>query len=515
MMPAITTIPAAEQEAKLLRMAAYARTSSDSADQQHSYAAQVKYYTEYIGSHPDWILTEIYTDEGLTGTRDDKREEFQRMLADCQRGKIDRILVKSVSRFARNTSDCLTAIRLLKSLGVTVFFEKENLDSANMGDEFILTMHGMAAQDESLTISSNVRWAARKRMADGTFLSGSTPYGYRLQGRELVICEPEAAIVRKIYNWYLSGMGKQAIVNRLNRECPEKRWYMTGVNYILGNPHYIGDALFQKKFSTGTLPYRRLKNEGQLPQYYVEGYNVPIISAEDYNAVQRLRKQRETKGHGPEGRHLLSGKLRCACGSNFRRLVIRGEVYWGCRRHNNAADSCPVMALPESLIYAAFISLANKLAVHRAYILTPMLIQLEQMQARHSGTQQKIYEVDKKIALLNNQSHTIAKLHNKGILDSADFAAQSGRVSQQVNALRAERRRLLREDENNDDIADLRALDDAVAIIEETQTTFNENLFAEIVQNITAVSHTELRFCLLGGLELTEIIERRERRRAA
>jgi len=515
-MPRITTIPAGIEHAPaLLRMAAYARTSSDSSDQQHSYAAQVKYYTEHVGSHPEWVLTEIYADEGLTGTSAEKREDFQRMLADCKRGKIDRILCKSVSRFSRNTSDLLTALRLLKSYGVTVLFQKENLDTANMGDEFVLTMHGMAAQDESLTISSNQRWATRKRMADGTFLPGSAPYGYRIQGRELVVHEPEAGIVRQIYQWFLSGMGKQAIVNRLGREHPEKRWHMTGVDYILGNSHYIGDALFQKNFNTGTLPYRKLKNEGQLPQYYVEGYNAPIISAGDYHAVQRLRKAREIKGHGPEGRRPLSGKLRCACGSLFRRKIIRGEVYWGCRGHYDAIDSCPMLELSESLIYDAFTALVNKLAAHRAYILTPMLGQLEQMQARHSGTQQKVYEVDKKIAELNGQSHTIARLHNKGILDSSDFTAQTGRVSQQVNALRAERRRLLREDENNDALAALRALDDTLAAIEETQTAFNEDLFAEIVLGIAAVSQTELRFRLRGGLELTETIERRKRRDAA
>lgn len=149
-MPAITTIPAAEQERKQLRMAAYCRVSSDSADQLNSYAAQVKNYTQYIAGHPDWIIVDIYADEGLTGTRADKREEFQRMLADCKRGKIDRILVKNVSRFARNTSDCLTAIRLLKSLGVTVLFEKESLDTANMKGEFELTMQGMVAQAESM-----------------------------------------------------------------------------------------------------------------------------------------------------------------------------------------------------------------------------------------------------------------------------------------------------------------------------------------------------------------------------
>ena len=512
-MAQITTIHAGTEHAKtLLRMAAYARTSSDSCDQQHSYAAQVKYYTEYIGSRPEWVLTEIYADEGLTGTSADQREEFQRMLTDCKRGKIDRILVKSVSRFARNTSDCLTAIRLLKSLGVTVLFQKENLDTANMGDEFILTMHGMAAQDESLTISGNVRWAARKRMANGTFLPGHTAYGYRLQGREYVVHEPEAVIVRKIFSWFLIGMGKQAIVNRLNREHPEKRWYIAGVSYILCNPHYIGDVLFQRKFSTGTLPYRELKNEGQLPQYYVEGYNIPIISAEDYQAAQRLQKQRETKGHGSEVRHLLSRKLYCACGSLFRRKIIGDEVYWECRRHNNSTDSCPMLEIPESLVFAAFIALINKLTAHRAYILTPMLSQLEQMQARYSGTRQKVYDVDKKIAALNDQSHTVARLHNKGILDSSDFAAQTGRVTQQVNALRAERRRLLHEDENNDALADLRALDEAIDMIEETQTIFDEDLFAEIVEDITMVSPTKLRFRLLGGPELTETIERRGRR---
>ena len=513
--PTITTIPAVEQEAKLLRMAAYARTSSDSTDQQHSYAAQVKHYTEFIGRNPKWILADIYADEGLTGTDADKREDFQRMIADCKRGKIDRILVKSISRFARNTSDCLSVFRLLRSLGVTVFFERENLDTAHMTDEFVLTMHGMAAQEESLTISSNLRWATRKRMSNGTFIPGSAPYGYQLVDSKLVIHEPEAVIVRKIFNWYLSGQGIQSIMIRLNIEHPEKRWHRAGIEYILSNAHYIGDALFQKKFSTGTLPYRKLINRGQLPQYYVEEYNEPIISAEDFQAVQRLREQRATQGYGHERRHPLSGKLRCACGSGFRRRIVRDTVKWDCKNHMLSTADCPMKALPESLIYNAFTAMINKLASHRAYILTPMIAQLEQMQTRHSGTQQKVYELDRQIAELNTQSHTIARLHSKGILDSADFAAQTSRVNQQVSALRSERNRLLREDENNDALADLRALDDALSAVTETQTTFNESLFADIVQGITAVSLTELRFRLLGGLELTETIYRQERRRAA
>ena len=513
--PTITIIPAIEQEAKLLRMAAYCRTSSDSTDQQHSYAAQVKHYTEFISRNPNWILADIYADEGLTGTEADKRDDFQRMIADCKRGKIDRILVKSISRFMRNTSDCLSAIRLLRSLGVTVFFEKENLDTAHMTDEFVLTMHGMAAQEESLSISSNLRWVTRKRMANGTFIPGSTPYGYRLVDGKLAINEPEAMIVREIFNWYLSGQGIQSIMIRLNTEHPEKRWHRAGIEYILSNAHYIGDALFQKKFSTGTLPYRKLINKGQLPQYYVEEYNEPIISAEDFQAVQHLREQRATQGHGHEGRHPLSGKLRCACGSGFRRRTVRDTIKWDCKNHMLNATNCSMKALAESQVYSAFTDMVNKLASHRAYILTPMIAQLEQMQSRHSGTQQKVYELDKQIAELNTQSHTIARLHSKGILDSADFASQTSRVNQQVTALRSERSRLLREDENNDALADLRALDDALSAVIETQTAFDESLFADIVQSITAVSLTALRFRLLGGLELTETIQRQERGRVA
>lgn len=514
-MPAITTIPAAIQVPTQLRMAAYCRVSSDSTDQLNSYAAQVRHYTEFINGNPDWILIDIFADEGLTGTEANKREEFQRMLADCRRGKIDRILCKSVSRFARNTSDCLTAIRLLKNLGVTVFFEKERLDTAEMSGEFLLTMHGMAAQDESLSISSNLRWATRRRMADGTFVAGSTPYGYRLQERELVIYEPEAEIVRKIFAWYLAGMGRSAIVNRLRKEHPDDGWQDGRVRYILQNERYIGDALFQKNFSTGALPYRKLINRGQLPQYYVDDYNAPIISAEDFHAAQELFRQRKGSfGKIPAGRYPLSRKITCQCGATFRRRVVNGIVSWECRRHNRHPGECPLPPIAETLIYNAFTAMANKLASYRSYILAPLLAQLEQMQARHSGAQQKTYELDKQVADLTAQCHTIARLHSKGIiLDTADFAAQTGRVNQQVNVLRTERRRLLREDEENDCLADLRTLDEALSAVEETQIVFDETLFAEIVLGITAASLTELRFRLLGGLELMETIEQRERRR--
>jgi len=235
---------------------------------------------------------------------------------------------------------------------VTIFFEKENLDTANMKGEFELTMHGMAAQGESMSISGNLRWVTRKRMAGDTFLPGHTPYGYRLQGREHVIYEPEAAIVRRIYAWYLSGMGRLAIVNRLRREYPDDNWQECRVNYVLRNEHYIGDALFQKQFNTGSLPYRQLRNHGQLPQYYVEGYNEPIISAEDFHAAQRLLALRkEATPQTIRVDYPLSRKLKCRCGSYFRRRMIHQTASWECRTHNTRSSDCGMKPIPEATIY--------------------------------------------------------------------------------------------------------------------------------------------------------------------
>ena len=195
------------QEKGPLRVAAYCRVSSDSTDQLHSYAAQIKYYTETIGQHPDWVLADSYADEGLSGVKIDKREDLQRLVADCRKGKVDRVLVKAVSRFARNVYDSLALTRLLKSYGASVYFEEQEIDTAEMTDEFLLTMRSVAAQGESMTISNNMRWHYREKMESGDFVGTVPAYGYRLVNRTLEIYEPEAQVVRRIFVLYLSGMG--------------------------------------------------------------------------------------------------------------------------------------------------------------------------------------------------------------------------------------------------------------------------------------------------------------------
>ena len=197
-MAEITVIPAAERSEEVIRTAAYARVSSDSKDQLNSFAAQIRYYSELLKDSTNAVLVEIYADEGITGTSAEKRNEFQRLMKDCRKGKIDRILTKSLSRFARNTKDCLEAVRELKSLGVSVYFEKENLDTAEVSTEMLLTMYSVFAQEESLSISKNCRMGIQKRMLDASYVPNTAPYGYRKIDGKFVICDYEAEIVKQI-----------------------------------------------------------------------------------------------------------------------------------------------------------------------------------------------------------------------------------------------------------------------------------------------------------------------------
>lgn len=217
-MPQVKVIPPIAEQAKKLRIAAYARVSSDSADQRNSFATQVDYYTSYIQSEDEWEFAGLYADEAVTGTTADKRDDFQRLLEDCRAGKIDRILVKSISRFARNTLDCIQAVRELKQFGVAVEFEKENIDTGNMGSEMLLSILGAAAQEESLSISKNLKWSYRRRMKSGDFITSKAPLGYFFTNNTLVPNPQEVPIVEYIFKSYLAGKSLEEIAADFNEE---------------------------------------------------------------------------------------------------------------------------------------------------------------------------------------------------------------------------------------------------------------------------------------------------------
>ncbi len=298
----VTEIPPAITKAdiKQRRAAAYARVSTDHDDQLTSYAAQVKYYTSYIKSRNDLTFVKVYTDEGVTGTSTAHRSGFKQMIKDALSGKIDLIITKSVSRFARNTIDLLSSIRLLKEHGVECFFEKENIHTFDARGEMLLTIMAGIAQEESRSISENCKWGQRKRFSDGKF---TVPFkrflGYdRGEDGSLVVNEEQAAIVREIYELFLGGATPYAIAKKLtadNVPTPggKKTWSRNVVKSILTNEKYKGDALLQKVFTEDYLTKRKKKNKGEVSQYYVEGSHEPIIPPKIFDEVQAELERRK------------------------------------------------------------------------------------------------------------------------------------------------------------------------------------------------------------------------------
>lgn len=517
-MPTVKTLlPKQKCEEKLIRVAAYCRVSNDSTDQQHSFAAQVKHYTEFIGENPKWSLADIYADEGITGTSMNRRDEFNRMIADCKRGKIDRIITKSVSRFARNTVDCLNTVRMLSGLGVSVMFEKEHIDTAKMSSEILLAMAGTQAQDESISISGNMRWSYEKRMKSGEYIGSYTPYGYDFINGSLVINESEAEIVRKIFDMYLHGIGKLKIAQYLNenkviRKCGYTTWYHFTIHYILNNERYIGDALLQKNFTTESIPFQKKKNHGERPMYYVENSHPPIITREQFAVVKSIQKMRKTIRN--EREYPLSKLLICNdCGHTYRKVNNTRYAYWECSYWSSGKSiSCNHIRIDETDIYATLIRMVNILRENYDSILKPMIKSLEELQIKVNGTQHKVYEIDKAMSEVNNQIHLLSQLQLQGILDPSDFAAQSNELSNKVYQLRAERMKLLRQNNNDDNLLKLKEAAETIACMDEELTEYDEDLIRSIVEKIIVKSSTEIEIHLFGGLIITEHLPSKKRR---
>lgn len=500
---------------EMIRLAAYCRVSSDSADQLHSFATQIRYYKDYEKTHPQYKLVDIYADEGLTGTSLEKRDEQKRLIRDCKKGKIDRVIVKSVSRFARNTQELLAMIRSLKEAGVSIYFEEQDIDTDKLNMEMIVTFPGMAAQQESESISGNMRWSYKKRMESGDFNCCTPAYGYDRSDGQLVINQAEADVIRRIFDMYLQGMGMQAIASRLASEkVPRKygyqKWSYLTVRYILNNERYIGDALLQKKYTTDTLPFKQKLNHGERTQYYVENANPPIISKEIFERVQALQKARKQCPH-EKTRYPLSGILRCPdCGRTFRRQLTRGITYWLCSGASSGDTNCIRRRVQEESVYEAFSAILDKLKALRKPLLESLIQNIEEMQSQVGVNSGRIAEIDTQIANLAAQNLVVTRLHTNGVLGTADFATQSNEINAKIMALRSERKKKLKEDECDEQLDELRELDGYLEDYEPTDT-FQKELFGQIVKSIRVENNAQITFILMGGVELTESILERGR----
>lgn len=501
--------PYQPQSDALEKVAAYCRVPTDSSDQLNSYHTQIGYYTNFIAQHPGWELVDIYADEGITGTSLEKRDEFKRMLADCRSGKITRILVKSVSRFARNTLELIETTRGLKDLGVVVVFEEQGIDTAQMLGEMQLTLLAMAAQEESTSISKNMRWSIQKRMDAGTYLGNTAPYGYRLENGQLKIEETEATVVRRIFEMRLSGMGQVAITQELNRKRIQPRdgkpWTVYRVRYILSNERYIGDSLFQKKYIADPLSHKSVRNHGERDQYYIHDTHEAIISRENFQKVQEsFQNQSPRRSKTP---HLFVHRILCPqCGCHYRYIRSSGKPYWGHASQSEIEPSCKDIRLPEESIQAAFVNLLGKLHTHSDAILSPTLSLLEEIAARQERGNAKLYELNTALADLNEKTHTLQRLHNKGFIEDADFREQSDALASQRKKLSDQRPQAIHGSKALETLDKLRELQRQLDTLPEFPWEFDIDQFDQLVEKIVPLSKTELLFKLKCGLEFKEVL---------
>lgn len=344
------------------RVAAYARVSSDKDAQLHSLSAQISYYNSYIGSREDWEFAGVYADEALTGTKDN-RPEFQRMLADCRDGKIDMIITKSITRFARNTVTLLATIRELRDLGIDVYFEKENIHTLSADGELMIPLLAAYAQEESYNVSENQKWRIRRMFEQGRPNTGRM-LGYRLKNDVLQIVPEEAEIVKMIFNDYLSGMGKNAIMKKLVRmgvpTLSGGQWRESTVLGILTNEKYTGDMLLQKTYRLDHISKKVMVNRGEKRKYFVENSHEPIIDKDTFAKVQQelARRAEKFQPNAPfSSEYPFTGLIRCGfCGGYFRRKIANaGSKYakpvWICNTFNTyGKDICSAQQIPEKIL---------------------------------------------------------------------------------------------------------------------------------------------------------------------
>jgi len=356
------------QTMQKLRVAAYARVSTEQDEQESSYEAQVDFYTHYINSNPDWEFVKVFADRGITGTNTKNREEFNQMVELALNGGIDLILTKSISRFARNTVDTLQTVRKLKAVGVEVIFEKENLHTFDPKCEVMLTIMSSLAQEESRSISENVRWGKRKSMQDGNvYMAYSHFLGYKKgeDGRPEIV-EEEAKIVRMIYQMFLDGNTIRSIAESLTKQgistpSGKEKWSVSTVKSILSNEKYRGDALLQKTYTVDYLTKEVRKNDGEVRQFFVENSHEAIINPETFDQVQEMLEHIHKRRSKIRTKHPFAGKIVCGdCGEFFGHKVWRirstGEHYnvWYCNHKYDGETRCATPYFKENDICAAF-----------------------------------------------------------------------------------------------------------------------------------------------------------------
>ena len=484
---------AKEEERPKLRVAAYCRVSTDSDEQATSYETQVAHYTEYIKKNPEWEFAGIFADDGISGTNTKKREDFNRMIEECMNGSIDMIITKSISRFARNTLDCLKFIRQLKEKNIPVYFEKENINTMDAKGEVLLTIMASLAQQESQSLSQNVKLGIQYRYQQGHVQVNHNRFlGYtKDENGQLIIEEDEAKVVKRIYREYLEGASLKEIGKGLEADgiltgAGKKKWRPETIQKILRNEKYIGDALLQKTYTVDFLNKKRVKNTGIMPQYYVEGSHEPIIPRDIYMRVQEEMLRRANLHSGQErkkrvysSKYALSSIVYCSkCGEIYRRIQWNAHgkryVVWRCcTRVENGPDACDADTIKEEELQNAVVQAINKALGKRDSMKDILAANIETVLTEVDGI--SMDEIDARLEELQKELLKVA--NSKGNYDSiTDEIYRLRELKQSAMVDSAEREGLkLRIDEMR------QFLDEQT----ESITEYDEQLTRRLIEKIT------------------------------
>ena len=504
-------------EKKILRVAAYCRVSTDSDAQLESLETQKKHYESYITSHRDWKLVGIYFDEGITGTKAEKRPRLMRLIADCKAKKIDFVITKSISRFSRNTTDCLEIVRTLLNLNIPIYFEKENLNTGSMESELFLSILSSMAEEESTSISENNKWSAKKRFENGTYKLSYAPYGYCLVNGKLTIDKTQAEIVKRIFTELLSGKGTEAIAKILNQEqiSSQKggRWTSASIRGIIANEKYTGDCIFQKTYTDSN--FNRHKNNGTLDRYYISEHHEAIISHDDFNAANALIEQRANEKGIKRGskkyqqRYAFSGKIICnKCGNTFRRRIHTSTygsyTAWVCNTHLADRKKCSMLFIKDADIKLAFSTMLNKLIYGYRFVLTPYLKALQENTG--DDVLLKIQHLEALLEQNAEQRETLHKLMGQGYIDQVLFAQENNTLLSLANDYRTEIEAL-----NRSITGDSTKVYETERLIHfckygEMLQEYRDDLFELFTDHIQVYSRQKVGFTLRCGLTFQEKI---------
>jgi len=496
----VTVIPARKHTRKSkndekpkLRVAAYCRVSTDSDEQATSYDAQIEHYTAYIKGHPDWELAGIFADDGITGTNTKKREEFNRMIGECMAGNIDMIITKSISRFARNTLDCLKYIRQLKDKNIPVFFEKENINSMDSKGEVMLTIMASLAQQESQSLSQNVKLGLQYRYQQGEIQINCARFlGYdKDENKHLVIVPEEAEIVKRIYREYLEGASMLKIARGLESDgilngAGNEKWHTSNINQILRNEKYIGDALLQKTYTVDFLTKKRVKNNGLVPQYYVENSHEAIIPREIFMQVQEelirrrcVHTSKNGKKRSYSSNHCFAQMIICGnCGEVFRRVHWnnRGKksIVWRCvSRLENTGLFCDARTVQESSIEQVLVTAINNTLSGKDAFLSTLQANIATVLSKEND--QTLADIDIRLEELQTQ-----------LLKLASSKADYEDVAEEIHQLREKKQNALVENSNRDEVR--KRIADMSAFLQEQPTAitdYDEQLIRRLIEKVT------------------------------